>query len=80
MYITPYMLGYAGWYGKTLTREILFFIPFMQVLLIGPVVYFYTKSLLNTNFKLSRKELIHFIPAILYLVYSLVVFVTDKLI
>ncbi|WP_230934386.1 helix-turn-helix domain-containing protein [Psychroserpens luteolus] len=80
MYITPYMLGYANWYSEKLTREILFFVPFMQVLLIGPVVYFYTQSLLNKSFRLSKKDWIHFIPALLYLIYSLIVFVTDKLI
>ncbi len=74
------MLGYANWYSKKLTREILFFVPFMQVLLIGPVVYFYTKSLLNADFKLSKKDYIHYIPAILYAIYSLIVFVTDKII
>jgi AraC-like DNA-binding protein len=74
------MLGYANWYAQKLTAEILFFIPFMQVLLIGPIVYFYTKSLLNTSFKLSQKDYIHFIPAILYGIYCLFVFVTDKLI
>lgn len=80
LYIAPYMLGYAGWYAKRVTREILFFVPFMQVLLIGPVIYFYTKSLLNSSFKLSKKDYIHFIPAILYLIYSLVIFITDKLV
>lgn len=79
MYIAPYMLGYANWYANKTTREILFFIPFMQVLLIGPVIYFYTKSLLNTSFSISKKELLHFIPAILYLFYSLVIFITDKI-
>lgn len=80
MYIAPYMLGYANWYSKTVTKEILFFVPFMQVLLIGPVVYFYTKSLLNNTFKVSKRDRIHFIPAILYFIYSLVVFITDKLV
>ena len=90
MYITPYMLGYSGWYSDNLTvtilffklytADILFFIPFMQVLLIGPVVYFYTKSLLNNSFKLKKTDYIHFIPAILYVIYSLIIFVTDKLI
>lgn len=82
MYLVPYMLGYAGWYSDKYkyTADILFFIPFMQVLLIGPVVYFYTKSQLNLGFKLSKNAYIHFVPALLYGVYSLVVFVTDKLI
>lgn len=80
MYIAPYMLGYAGWYSTKTTREILFFVPFMQVLLIGPVIYYYTKSLLNNSFALSRKNWFHFIPAILYLGYSLIIFITDKLV
>lgn len=80
MYIAPYMLGYANWYSSRVTREILFFVPFMQVLLIGPVVYFYTKSLLDTNFKLTKKDWIHFLPSLLYFIYSLLVFVVDKLI
>lgn len=80
MYITPYMLGYAGWYSIGFTREFLFFFPFMQVLLIGPVVFFYTKSLLNPNFKLQKKDLLHFLPTIFYGIYTLIVFVVDKVI
>jgi len=84
------MLGYSGWYSDNLrvrilffkpyTADILFFIPFMQVLLIGPVVYFYTKNILNKSFKLTKTDYIHFIPTILYAIYSLIVFITDKLI
>lgn len=80
MYVTPYMLGYANWYSQKLTREILFFIPFMQVLLIGPVIYFYTKSLLNVKLKITKVDYIHFIPCFLYLVYSLIIFIVDKII
>lgn len=80
MYLVPYMMGYANWYSRKVTADILFFVPFMQVLLIGPVVFFYTKSLLNINFKLSQKEKLHFVPALLYGIYSLIVFVTDKFI
>ncbi len=80
LYITPYMLGYANWYTHKVTREILFFVPFMQVLLIGPVIYFYTKSSLNISFKVSKKEFLHFIPALLYLIYSVIIFIIDKVI
>ncbi len=74
------MLGYAGWYSKKVTSEILFFIPFMQVLVIGPMVYFYIQSLLNPRFQFAKKDWFHFVPGLLYLGYSLVVFVTDKLV
>lgn len=80
LYITPFMLGYAGWYSRSPYRQILFFIPFQQLFLLGPVLYFYTQSLLNASFKITKRDYIHFAPAFLYLVYSLVVFVTDKLI
>ncbi|MEM1001714.1 MAG: AraC family transcriptional regulator [Bacteroidota bacterium] len=73
------MLGYWGWYTYSdATTEFLFFVPFMQVLIIGPVVYFYIQSLLYPEFKFQKKDWLHFIPGILYLIYSLVVFITDK--
>lgn len=82
LYLCPYMLGYAGWYSPKIkvTSEILFFIPFMQVLIIGPVIYFYIQNLLNTNFKFQKKDWLHFVPGFLYLGYSLVVFIVDKMI
>ena len=79
LYICPFMFGYAGWYGQTSYREFLFFVPFQQLFLLGPVFYFYVKSLLNSNTKFNWKDFIHFLPAIGYLIYSLIVFVTDKL-
>jgi len=80
LYICPFMLGYAGWYSTGGHPDIMFFVPFQQLFLIGPVFYFYTQSLLNKSFKPTRRDFLHFLPAILYLIFSLIVFVTDKLI
>ena len=82
LYICPYMLGYAGWYSNNtkLTIEILFFVPFMQVLVIGPVVFFYVQNLLDSKFTFQKKDWLHFLPGFIYLLYSLVVFVVDKII
>ena len=77
LYISPFMLGYSGWYGRDGYYEVLFYLPLQQVLLLGPIVYFYTKSLLDEGFKLTRKERIHFVPAILYLLYSFIIFIAD---
>ncbi len=76
-YIVPFMLGYSGWYAKDGYREVLFFVPFQQFFLIGPVMYFYTRSLLDADFRLSGRDWLHFLPGAAYLLYSLVVFVTD---
>lgn len=79
-YIAPFMLGYAAWYTQETYRNILFYLPLQQLLLIGPVIYFYTRSLLNTSFKFSGSEWLHFIPAIIYNLGMLVVFVNDQVI
>ena len=80
LYICPFMLGYAGWYGRSSYREYLFFITFQQLFLIGPVFYFYVQTLLNSKLELTRKDLLHFLPAAIYLIYSLFIFIVDKLI
>ncbi|MFZ1788282.1 MAG: helix-turn-helix domain-containing protein [Saprospiraceae bacterium] len=80
LYIAPFMFGYAGWYSKSPTRDLLFYVPFQQLLLMAPVLYFYFKTLLDQSFRFSKKDYIHFLPAALYLLYALVVFLTDKVI
>lgn len=80
MYICPFMLGYGGWYSSGLKREILLYVPFQQVLLIPPVLYFYVRALLDRSFRFSRADFVHFLPAILYGLYSILVFVVDKMV
>ena len=79
-YLLPWMLGHAGWYSLQPYRDIMFYIPMQQQLLIGPVIFFYTQSLLNPSFSMQKKDWLHLLPAIIYLAYSLVVFITDKLV
>lgn len=78
--IAPWMLGFAGWYDNQPYRDILFYTPFLHLLFFGPVIFFYVQSLLNPGFTLRKKDLLHFIPGILYILYTLVIVVTDKLI
>lgn len=74
------MFGYAGWYGTQPYRDVLFYIPFQQLLLLPPVLFFYTKSLLDKSFSFKRADFIHFIPAVIYLIYSVFIFITDKIV
>lgn len=78
LYITPFMLGYAGWYSGGIYREILFYVPFQQLFLIPPVLYFYVRSLLDQTFSFQRKDWLHFIPAVLYLLYTLIIYISDQ--
>jgi AraC-like DNA-binding protein len=80
LYLCPFMFGYGGWYSKRSYREFLFFVPFQQLFLIGPVFFFYVKALLHQNLQLKFKDYLHFLPAAVYLLYSLIVFITDKLV
>lgn len=80
LYLTPWMMGHAGWYAKDGYREFLFFIPFHQYFLFGPVMLFLTRSLTEDNWQFQKRDLLHFIPAVLYFIYSVIVAVTDLLI
>ncbi len=80
LYIAPWMLGFAGWYDNQPYRDILFYIPFQHLYFLGPIIYFYIQSLLNPNFKLSKINFWHLIPGIVYLIYSIIMVVTDKLV
>lgn len=81
LFVVPWMTGFAGWYvPNTINREILFYTPFVNGLFIGPLLYFYVKSITNFHFKLKVKDWLHFLPGFLYIIWSIVVVVVDKLI
>ena len=80
LYISPWMLGFAGWYDKQPFRDFLFYTPMQHLFLMGPIVFFYVQSLLNPSFKFRKKEWLHLLPGILYIVYNVVMVITDKVI
>ena len=80
LYISPWMLGFAGWYDTQPYRDVLFYMPMQHLFLMGPVIFFYVQSLLNPSFKFGKKEWLHLLPGILYILYCIVMVVTDKLI
>ena len=80
LFIAPWMLGFAGWYDNQPYRNFMFFVPFQHLLFIGPVLFFYIQSLLNPSFRMDKKQFIHLIPEILYLLYIFGIFIYDKFI
>ncbi len=81
LFVVPWMTGFAGWYlPNTIYREILFYIPFVHGLVIGPLLYLYVKTITNFHYKLQRKDWLHFIPGLLYILWNIIVAVVDKLI
>jgi AraC-like DNA-binding protein len=77
LFVAPWMLGFAGWYDNQPYRDILFYTPLQHVLFIGPAIYGYTQSLLNANFNFTKKQLLHFVPGFLYLIYSASIWIYD---
>ena len=80
LYIAPWMLGFAGWYDNQPYRDILFYFPFQQLYFIGPVIFFYVQSLLNPSFRFGKKEWLHLLPGLLYILFCAGMLVTDKLV
>jgi len=79
LFIFPWMSGFAGWYDTQPYREFLFYTPFIHALFFGPLLYFYLKSLTNAHYRLTRKDWLHFLPGSVYLLWCLLVVITDKL-
>lgn len=75
-----WMLGYAGWYdshdGFT---TFMFYFNFNNVILTGPLLYFYFLSLTNTDFKFRKEHRKHFILPIFWIFFIIVKFVIDFL-
>ncbi|BAV06809.1 transcriptional regulator, AraC family [Filimonas lacunae] len=78
LFIFPWMAGFAGWYDTQPYRDILFYTPFIHALCFGPLLYLYLKSLTNNGYRITRKDWLHFLPGGLYVLWSVVVAVTDK--
>jgi AraC-like DNA-binding protein len=76
--IAVWMLGYAGWYdthdGYT---SFMFYFPFNNVLLNGPILYFYFLSLTNSNFRFQKRHLKHLILPALWILFILLKLSTD---
>lgn len=54
--------------------------PTQHTLLMGPVVYFYVRTRLEPKFIFTRKSFLHLLPGILYVSWSIIVAVTDRVV
>ncbi|MDV7401550.1 hypothetical protein RZS08_59580, partial [Arthrospira platensis SPKY1] len=55
----------------------MFYFPFYLLVLIGPVMYFYFRSLANVRFRLQEKDAWHLLPGAAVLAIYLTVFLHD---
>jgi AraC-like DNA-binding protein len=80
LYVAPWMLGFAGWYDNQPYRNFMFYTPFQHLFFVGPLMFFYIQSLLNPAFRVNKKQFLHLIPGILYIIYNIFMIVYDKFI
>ena len=76
--LAQWMLQFGGWYDShNVLSTFMFYFPFGNWLALGPTLYFYFRSLTNQQFRFGRGELLHFLPALLYLGWRATAFVVD---
>ncbi len=62
----PSMLGFMGIY---ILGQKMWFFPQDVGLVVGPIIYYYLRTQINTNFRFTRTDFKHFLPFIVYFVY-----------
>ncbi len=76
--IAFWMLGFAGWYNShDGFTSFMFYFPFNNLILLGPLLYFYFLSLTNADFHFKKKHRIHFIIPVLWLIFIISKFLID---
>ncbi len=76
--VSSWMLGFGGWYDShDAYSTFMFYFPFDHWFFIGPFVYFYFRSLTNSQFKFKKRDFWHFVPGIVMIIYNFILFFVD---
>ncbi|WP_299536975.1 AraC family transcriptional regulator [Ulvibacterium sp.] len=73
---TTYTIGFMDWYDTYRNTKINYWLISLS-LAIGPLIYFYVKSVTTSNFKFGKKDGLHFVPVAIYALYRIFIFVYD---
>lgn len=74
---TAYMIGFMGWYDDFRNTKINYFLIDFSLIL-GPVVYFYVKSITHPDFRFKRKDIWHAVPWLAYSVLQAFIYIYDS--
>jgi AraC-like DNA-binding protein len=67
--------NYQNWFGSSTLRFLSLLIPLVVVMPIGPLLYFYVRSITNPLLEAKKVERYHFLPVVIDLVPSITVLV-----
>lgn len=65
--------NYINWFGSPLIGLIVQFIPLVMPMAVGPLLYFYTRSVLSPEFKFTKPHRVHFYALFIDIVPQLTV-------
>jgi len=73
---TTYTIGFMDWYDTFRNTKINYWLIYLG-LAVGPLIYFYVKSITSSNFIFRKKDRLHFIPVLVYMTYRIFIFIYD---
>lgn len=71
-----YTVGFMGWYHAFRNTKINYWLIPMALAL-APLLFFYVKSITQSAFKFRQRDLLHFVPAILVILYRVTIYAYD---
>lgn len=75
---TCYTVGFMGWYDTYRNTKINYWlIPI--ALALAPMIYMYVKSVTTSTFRFTKKEAIHFLPALALVLYRTTIYIYDAM-
>ncbi|MCK8519959.1 AraC family transcriptional regulator [Aquimarina sp. D1M17] len=73
---TTYTIGFMEWYDTYRNTKINYWLIALS-LAVGPLLYFYVKSITTPNFKFRKKDFFHFVPVLVFVIYKISIFIYD---
>ena len=74
---TSYIIGFMDWYDTFRNTKVNYYL--INFLLgLGPLLYFYVRSSINPEFKFRKKDIWHFVPAVIYFIYCCIIWFHDS--
>lgn len=75
---TNWMLGFAGWYDShDAFTTFMFYFPWNWFLVLGPVLFFYFRSLTNPEYRWQPQDWWHLLPAMVVKGYQLILWIKE---
>lgn len=73
---TTYTIGFMDWYDTFRNSKINYYLINLGLIFV-PLIYFYVRSITVSDFRFKRKDILHFVPGIFFILIKLVILIYD---